>query len=80
MRLPPNLQEAVKDIENQTNYLMPECLRIFENEKYRGDLLMPNIDQHWIINNYIHLLDTFLGGYWIELIKSNITGGEEASA
>ena len=59
---------------------MPECLRIFDNERYRGDLLMPNIDHHWAVNNYVQMLDTFFGGYWIELIKSNITGGEDASA
>ena len=41
---------------------------------------MPNIDHHWVINNYVQMLDTFFGGYWIELIKSNITGGDEPSA
>ena len=74
MRLPPNLSEAVKDIENQTNYLMPECLRIFDNEEYRDNLLMPGIDHHWIMQNYVKMLDTFFSGYWIELIKNNISG------
>lgn len=30
-RLPPNMADVVKDIENQTNWLMPECIRIFDN-------------------------------------------------
>ena len=79
MRLPPNLQEAVKDIENQTNFLMPECLRVFDNEDYRGDLLIPGIDHHWIIQNYVKMLDTFFRGYWIELIKNNASGVDAAS-
>ena len=79
MRLPPNLQEAVKDIENQTNFLMPECLRVFDNEDYRGDLLIPGIDHHWIIQNYVKMLDTFFSGYWIELIKNNLSGDDAAS-
>ena len=55
---------------------MPECLRIFDNEQYRGDLLMPGVDHHWIIQNYVKMLDTFFSGYWIELIKNNITGDD----
>ena len=75
-RLPPNLQESIKDIENQTNWLMVECLRIFDNEKHRDALLLPGVDYHWLMQNYIKLLDTFFSGYWHDFIKQN-TGGQE---
>ena len=48
-RLPPNLNESIKDIENQTNWLMTECLRIFDNERHKGTLLLPGIDYHWVV-------------------------------
>ena len=68
-RLPPNLQESVRDIENQTNWLMVECLRVFDNERHRGELLLPGVDHHWIVQNYVKLLDTFFSGYWNDFIK-----------
>lgn len=48
---------------------MVECLRIFDNEKHRGALLLPQVDYHWIMQNYIKLLDTFFSGYWNDFIK-----------
>lgn len=68
-RLPPNLSEAIKDIENQTNWLMVECLRIFDNEKHKGKLLLPGIDYHWVVQNYVKLLDSFFSGYWNDFVK-----------
>jgi len=51
---------------------MSECLRVFDNEKHRGALLMPGVDHHWIVQNYVKLLDSFFGGYWNEFVKSNM--------
>ena len=39
-RLSPNLEQVIRDIENQTNWLMPMCLQIFEEERRRGTLLL----------------------------------------
>ena len=71
MRLPPNLHDIMRDIENQTNWLMVECLRVFDNEKQKGRLLLPGADHHWIVQNYVKLLDSFFSGYWVDFIKQN---------
>jgi hypothetical protein len=71
-RLPPNLVDSMRDIENQTNFLMTECLRIFDNEAHRGTLLMPGVDHHWVVQNFVKLLDSFFSGYWNEFIKNNM--------
>ena len=79
-RLPPNLEQVVRDIENQTNWLMPECIRIFNNEKARGTLMLPRVDLHWIVTNYVTLLDSFFGGYWNDYVKQNVQPMEDGSA
>ena len=56
---------------------MVECLRVFDNEKHRGELLLPHVDHHWIVQNYVKLLDTFFSGYWNDFIKQNIHKGED---
>ena len=68
-RLSPNLEQVIRDIENQTNWLMPMCLQIFEEERRRGTLLLSKVDVHWLISNYVQLLDSFFGGYWNDFIK-----------
>jgi len=79
LRLPPNLSESIKDIENQTNYLMPEALDVFNNEKKRGNLLLSGIDEHWLVQNYVKLLDSFFQGYWIEFIRGQLQNSDEPS-
>ena len=56
---------------------MPECLRIFDRESYKGNILMPGVDHHWLVQNFVRLLDSFLQGYWNEFIKNNMHTGED---
>ena len=58
---------------------MPECLRIFNNEKIRGTLLLPQVDLHWIVKNYVKLLDTFFSGYWNDFVKQNVQPMDDGS-
>lgn len=51
---------------------MPEALRIFDNEKHRNNLLLPDADHHWLIQNYVKLLDCFFSGYWNDFVKTNM--------
>ena len=48
-RLPPNLQENLKEIEDKTNYLMPFCFQVFNEEKANGTCLLQNLDEFWLI-------------------------------
>ena len=70
-RLPPNLADYVKDLENQINWLMPTCLEIFNREKTRRNLILNDVDEFWIVQNLVRLLDAFTFGYWIDFINSN---------
>ena len=39
-RLAPNTQDNIKDLDQQVNWLMPTCLRILEEERLQGNLLI----------------------------------------
>ena len=79
MRLPPNLSESLKDMESQANYLFPDALQVFEHEKARGNLLLNDVDEHWLVQNFIMMLDSFLHGYWIEFINNNLLETEDGN-
>lgn len=70
-RLPPNLADYVKDLENQINWLMPSALNIFRREKERRNLILDSVDEFWVVQNFVKLLDSFVSGYWIDFITSN---------
>lgn len=40
---------------------------------------MPGIDYHWLIQNYVKLLDSFFSGYWNDFIKQNVTAAEDGT-
>jgi len=48
-RLSPNLTEYQKDIEAQANWLMPTCFEILREERQRGTLLVPQIDENTLV-------------------------------
>jgi len=40
---------------------------------------MPGIDYHWLIQNYVKLLDSFFSGYWNDFIKQNASASEDGT-
>ena len=58
---------------------MPECLRIYNAEKARGTLLLSQVDMHWIVKNYVTLLDSFFSGYWNDFVKQNVQPMDDGS-
>jgi hypothetical protein len=50
---------------------MPTCLEIFNREKTRRNLILNDVDEFWIVQNLVRLLDAFTFGYWIDFINSN---------
>lgn len=58
---------------------MTECLRVFDNEKRRDALVMPGVDHHWLVQNYVRLLDSFFNGYWNEFVKNNAQPSEDGT-
>ena len=79
MQLPPNVSEYIKDMETQANWLFVDALKIFEHEKAKKNLILNDVDEHWIVNNFIMMLDSFLHGYWIEFINNNLLESEDGS-
>lgn len=76
-RLSPNLTEYLKDIEAQANWLIPSCFELVNEEKIRGTLLVSYVDENWLIQSFIKLLDSFLNSYWIYHIKANVSDFED---
>ena len=76
-RLPPNLNDYVKDLENQINWLMPTAMDIFKREKARNNLILNTVDEFWVVQNFVKLLDSFVSGYWIDFITSNKDDSED---
>ena len=74
---PPNVSEILKDLETQANWLFVDALQVFEHEKSRKNLLLNDVDEHWIVRNFIQMLDSFLQGYWIEFINNNLLESED---
>ena len=77
-RLPPNLNENKLEIEAQVNWLIPECFKIFEEEKAANNLLIPNIDEHWLVQTFIKALDCYFISYWFDFISGNKADWEDA--
>lgn len=77
-RLPPNLTDNIKEIESQVNWLLPTCFTLFEEEKLAGNLLMPAVDEFWLIQTFIKVLDSFLVSYWLDYIQGNKSDFEDA--
>ena len=71
------MSQSLNDIEAQTNYLMSEALDLFYKEKEADNLLIKTVDEHWIVQNYVQLLDSFLGQMWIEFIKNQVANPED---
>lgn len=78
-QLPPNLNESLKDMELQANWLFVDALQVFNHEKARNNLLLNEVDEHWIVHNFIMMLDSYLHGYWIEFINNNLLESEDGS-
>lgn len=78
-QLPPNLSESLKDMELQANWLFVDALQVFNHEKSRNNLLLNDVDEHWIVHNFIMMLDSYLHGYWIEFINNNLLESEDGS-
>jgi hypothetical protein len=53
MQCPPNLSEILKDMETQANWLFVDALQVFEHERLKKNLLLNNVDEHWIVRNFI---------------------------
>lgn len=76
-RLPPNLQENVKEIEDKANYLLPFCFQVFNEEKQKGTLVLQHLDEFWIIQSFIKIFDAFMQPYWVDFINGNKADFEE---
>lgn len=69
-RLPGNLAEYTEDLECATNYLMVEAVRVFEEEAAAGTLGYPGADLHWVMQNFVRLLDSLLHDYYVDFERS----------
>ena len=70
-KLPPNLAEYSVEIDLTVSYLMNECMLVFEEESQAGTLLYDKLDQHWLVQNFLRLLNTMIFDYFVEYEKSN---------
>jgi hypothetical protein len=50
---------------------MPTAMEIFRREKARQNLILDSIDEFWVVQNFVKILDSFVSGYWIDFITSN---------
>ena len=57
---------------------MPSCLRVLNEEKQRGTLLVANCDEYWATQNFIKLFDSYIQSYWIDFISGNKSDWEDA--
>jgi hypothetical protein len=50
---------------------MPTAMEIFRREKARQNLILDSIDEFWVVQNFVKILDSFVSGYWVDFITSN---------
>ena len=59
---------------------MPDALEIFRREQAKGNLLYNYVDEFWVVQNYVKLLDSFFNAMWIEFIKNNMTNPDDPNS
>lgn len=52
------------------NVLISAALEIIRAEKKEKKLLFRYIDEHWLINNFIHIMESYINDFWVEHRKS----------
>jgi len=57
--------------------MMPTAMEIFKREKARNNLILNTVDEFWVVQNFVKLLDSFTAGYWIDFITSNKDDSED---
>ena len=59
---------------------MSDALDLFYKERESDSLLIKNVDEHWLVQNYVQLLDSFLSQMWIEFIKNQVANPEDPAS
>lgn len=79
-KLPPNLEkEHAKDLDAVANYLMVECIAVFEEDKKAGRIGYHAIDLHWLMQNFVRLLSTLIFDFHVEHEKSSAMAAATAN-
>lgn len=78
-KLPPNLAEYAKDLDAAANYLMVECIAVYEEERKAGAIGYQAVDLHWLMQNFVRLLSTLIFDFHLEYEKSNAMAAATAN-
>lgn len=68
--LPPNISEYTNEMEAVANYLMPQCIKIFKEEKKAGKLRFSSVNMHWLIQSFVRILYSMISDYYVDHEKS----------
>lgn len=68
--LPASLAEYVADLEWVANYFMVDAVGIYEDEAAAGTLGFPRADLHWVVHNFVKLLDSLVHDYFVDFERS----------
>jgi hypothetical protein len=68
--LPASLTEYVIDLEWVANYFMVDAVGIYEDEAAAGTLGFPRADLHWVVHNFVKLLDSLVHDYFVDFERS----------